>query len=618
MTNQISIKNYSTVSHSVEYLPRILDLSIKKDEIDFYELLYSNSDKIVLLNEVKSQLRELFKIRNPLKKSISEAEYDEGIASILNGADIDTYGLWVYYPWSYKMVHILNKDEFIELRTSRNKYKITQEEQNLLSEQKIGVIGLSVGQSIALTMAMERTFGEIRLADFDSIELTNLNRIRTGIQSLGVPKVIVAAREIAEIDPFLKVICYQEGITEENIDDFFLSGGKLNIVIEECDGLDVKILTRIKARQLGVPVVMDTSDRGMIDVERFDLEPNRALLHGFIKDIDLKELKGLTNEEKIPYLLPMVGVDTMSSRLRASAIEVGQSLTTWPQLATSVILGGALAGDVCRRIALGQSQESGRYFIDLEDLIPNVPSKAQPGTVSTPSIHTLTKEDISQHVKSLGLIPEEGQMDLSLHDLEKILQLATLAPSGGNSQPWRWHYSDKFLYLFFDKASSTSFLDFDDTASLISLGTCIENLVLAAHHLGFEVVQRPASLKESHKLISIFSFFSTGKKHLENSETHQEDSLVHQINKRFTNRKNPKFEPAEPSILGKLSELASKVPGARMQWVTDPNQMLEVGEIISACDRIRLLHTQSHFDFISKEMRWDEQELLQKMDGIAV
>src|SRR5690606_25672346 len=120
----------------------------------------------------------------------------------LAGADPYEYGVWVYYPWSHRLVHLLDEKEFVEVRTNRNQYKITPEEQALLATKKIGVIGLSVGQSIALSLAMERLFGELRLADFDVLELSNMNRIRAGAQDLGLSKVVVAAREIAEIDPY--------------------------------------------------------------------------------------------------------------------------------------------------------------------------------------------------------------------------------------------------------------------------------------------------------------------------------------------------------------------------------------------------------------------------------
>ena len=48
-------------------------------------------------------------------------------------------------------------------------------------------------------------FGEIRLADFDEIDLSNLNRVRTHLINIGINKAVIVAREIAEIDPYLKV-----------------------------------------------------------------------------------------------------------------------------------------------------------------------------------------------------------------------------------------------------------------------------------------------------------------------------------------------------------------------------------------------------------------------------
>ena len=57
--------------------------------------------------------------------------------------DIHKYGVWVYYPWLNKVVHLLGKEEYIEVRTNRNQYKITPEEEIELSKKTIGVIGLS-------------------------------------------------------------------------------------------------------------------------------------------------------------------------------------------------------------------------------------------------------------------------------------------------------------------------------------------------------------------------------------------------------------------------------------------------------------------------------------------
>ncbi|GAA4314147.1 hypothetical protein GCM10023149_10200 [Mucilaginibacter gynuensis] len=350
-----------------DYQPLIFRLGNPLDKKNF-DLLFENQSVYFVCDEIYGQLQELVKSKNP-SLMISDEEYPALIDQHLSGKDISEYGVWVYYPWSRRLVHLLDEDEFIEVRTNRNRNKITSEEQHILKTKKIGIVGLSVGQSIALTIAMERTCGELRLADFDTAELSNLNRIRTGTHHLGVNKTVIAAREILELDPFLKVKIFSDGLQEDNMDDFFLGGGKLDLFVEVCDGLDIKIISRYKARDLQIPVIMDTNDRGMLDIERFDLEPNRAVLHGLADGLDPESIKNLSNQEKIPYVLKIVGAETMSARLKSSMLEIRKTINTWPQLASSVTLGGAATTDVSRRILLNQFHDSGRYYIDLDEII---------------------------------------------------------------------------------------------------------------------------------------------------------------------------------------------------------------------------------------------------------
>lgn len=224
------------------YKPIIYNLTTDKGKLN--ELL-SNNSTITIFDEIEEQLKGLIKTRNPKAKFTPE-ELTERVHLHIENTPLEQYGIWIYYPWSNRLVHTLDKEEFIEVRTDRNKNKITHEEQELLRTKKIGIIGLSVGQSVALNLAMERVVGEISIADFDVLELSNLNRIRTGIHNLNVPKTIAVAREIAEIDPFIKINCFHEGITESNIDDFLLKDKKLDILIDECDGLYLKIFSRLR------------------------------------------------------------------------------------------------------------------------------------------------------------------------------------------------------------------------------------------------------------------------------------------------------------------------------------------------------------------------------------
>lgn len=362
---------HASEQYNGSYKPVFYSRAEREKQEELSELL-SQNPSIQIYDTIESQLSELAKINNP-QKQLTKDEYKAAIQQHLNGRSLSEYGIWVYYPWSQKLVHLLEEEEFVRVRTSRNLYKITQEEQAILRTKKLGIIGLSVGQSIAMTIATERICGALHLADFDTVELCNMNRLSNcNVYNLGASKAVITAQKIAELDPFLEVTCFTEGITENNIDSFLGEGAdKLDILIEECDSIDIKILSRLKARQQKIPVVMDTNDRGMLDVERFDLEPERPLFHGNLKEeaTDLTQLKDLTSQEKLPMLDAMVNLSALSERMKYSLSEMGKSINTWPQLASSVVLGGAMVTDTCRRILLSETTSSGRYYIDFKELI---------------------------------------------------------------------------------------------------------------------------------------------------------------------------------------------------------------------------------------------------------
>lgn len=592
------------------FQPIFYRLANKEDKKNLEKLLEDNSD-IQVYDELDSHLRELIKIQNPQRK-IKSDEYPALIEAHLNGRDRLEYGVWVYYPWSGKVVHLLDEEEFVEVRTNRNRYKLTKEEQQLLAGKKIGVIGLSVGQSIALTIAIERICGELRLADFDVVELSNLNRIRTGVHNLCLKKTILAAREIYEIDPFLKVKVFNDGVTKDNIDEFFTSEGKLDLLVEVCDGLDIKIISRFKARELQVPVVMDTNDRGMLDVERFDLEPDRPILHGLAGDLDPEKIKNLTNEEKIPYILKMVGAETISTRLKASMMEVEQSINTWPQLASSVTLGGALTTDTARRILMDQYHESGRFYIDFEELLPDKPGKIEEyeGILENPH-KPLTEEDIKQisekYLSSIQLpeyIPDEKEID-------EIVKAILSAPSAGNNQPWKWYYRDGVFILLHDKYKSWSWGDYDGMGAFMGLGCAIEGVSLQGVNLGLKSGVQTLPDENEPRLIAAITF--------EKSE-HFDDmtrQLAEHMFERCTNRKLDGRKELPTGFVADMHKAMHENSELKLYFTKEANELDTLGEIMAACDRIRLLHPQGHKEFYS-EVRWSKEHAEETRDGIEL
>lgn len=586
------------------YTPQFYRFSIEGQKDALAHLINSHAG-IVVHDTMYSQLVDLMKYKKPNKK-LTQNEIDADMVQHLNGCSLEDYGVWVYYPWSNRVVHLLDEEEFVMLRTSRNNYKITRDEQRVLSTKVVGVVGLSVGQSVSLTMAMERMFGELRIADFDELELTNLNRIRSGVHNMGLKKTVMVAREIAEIDPYLKVTLFSEGLTKDNLDAFFIGDKKLDLVIDECDSLDVKILLRIKAKSLQMPVLMEASDRGTVDVERFDLEPERPLLHGFISHLDHTKIGSLTNEQKIPYILPMLGliphmgIDTLSKRLKASMVEVEQSINTWPQLASAVVLGGALCADVCRRILLDKYRESGRYNIDIEELIGDrVPQMEGEYNAVDWTYPELTIEQMKRMADMAVATFPITNKDISSVDIESIVAAAVEAPSAGNNQPWKWLSYNGALFLYHDKNKSYSWTDEEGFIAQLSLGTAVENAVVKAASLGYEVSVSSFPLGESELLVAILQFIKAdGKLDV--------GKWAPYIGSRCTNRKHGQRQPLSGDVLAEMQSLASAIPGAHVSFLTEQQHINDLALVESAAERVRFMHPQSHYEFFNKELRWNE------------
>nr|WP_084407032.1 Rv1355c family protein [Pedobacter panaciterrae] len=593
--------------HRDIHTPVFYRINNLEEEIKLNQLL-KEKPYIQVFDTIINQLKDLVKGLSP-SVIYNEVSINEAIQNHLKGEDIFKYGVWVYYPWLEKLVHILDEEEYILVRTNRNKHKITQEEQDLLRQKKIGVIGLSVGQSVSLTLAIERGCGELRIADFDVLDLTNLNRIRSGIQNVDLKKTVIVAREIAELDPYLKVVCFDDGITETNIDRFLSENGQLDLLIDECDSFDIKISARKKAKELGIPVLMEGSDRCTIDIERFDLEPERPVLHGFVDHMDMSVYKSLkTMDERIPYIAPVTGIETLSPRMKASAIEIMTTISTWPQLASAVTYGGGVTADISRRMLLGDLSISGRFFIDMDELISDKSKESTTADQIVEEKWSIAK--IESYIQSNNLSGSEGE-NIPQNLIEQLIKSANTAPSGGNNQPWQWHYQNNVLYLFMDKSVAGAYLDPDYISSYISLGAAIENLLLEASVNGLEVEWKftPEYLPNH---VALFRF-KTG-----HSAEELDKKLAAQINSRHTNRKNGTSADLNNDHLSLLKQLAETVEGVSLQWLNDDEQKKVLGEISGNTDLLRIFTPAAHQDFISKEMRWTQEEIESSEDGIGI
>ena len=587
------------------FKPVLFDASDADGRKRLLELLESG-EVVRCLDALHGQLLELVQTRNPAVENPEPAFLEEAANAHLGGAPLEHYGTWVFFPWSRCLVHVLPCDEYRELRSDRNRYKITRDEQERLRACEIAVVGLSVGHSAALTLAAEGVGGRFRLADYDELSLSNLNRIRTGTHNLGLNKAIVAAREMFEIDPYLEIEVFPDGITPENLGPFLGGDSRVDLLIEECDDFYVKVKIRERARELGIPVVMDTSDRGMLDVERFDREPSRSIFHDLLGDIRAETLQTLTSKEKVPYVLRVLGRERMSPRLLGSLLEVKESLYTWPQLASGVTLGGAIVTNTVRRILLGEFTDSGRFYVDVDAVVRD--GAAVDLDTSEPFEEQISDE--ARHEAKM-LVPT-GAITASLDRsaIEALVSAATRAPSAGNGQPWRFVARGQVIECHVDGDHQWSTLDFEGTATRVAIGAAVENLVIAARRFGLTAAVEVVDGDDPHHVATVRLAAGGGK------ASDDEIELFEQIGKRFSDRHQSGRSPIATDVLADLAATA-ETHGGRLQWLARDPEIEALADLMAEGDRLTFLDPRMHKEMVG-EFRWTREQVEATRDGLDV
>lgn len=355
-----------------EFKPIIYDYShgVDTEEIN---RLREKLDLTKIVDQIEQQLEELYCIRHPdlLGKPISSKDYQEFKKNVVPNS-MEEFGSWVYYPWKGYLVHFLPEHLHQELRTARNRNLITKEEQEAYYNAHIAIAGLSVGNSAAATIVYTGGGKNLRLADHDVLSASNINRIRTSFTNLGMKKVGIVAHEIYEVNPYAQLRIYQDGVEIGNLEEYLLRPNPVDVLIEEMDNIYLKIQIRLAARKYRIPVIMatDNGDNILLDIERFDREPNRPLFHG---DISEQELLSVTPDLPKPEAARMitrwVHPENVAPRMKTSLLELGKTLYSWPQLGNAAFLAGCSLAFAARHIVSSSTLESGKYIISLDDSI---------------------------------------------------------------------------------------------------------------------------------------------------------------------------------------------------------------------------------------------------------
>ncbi|MEI8232332.1 MAG: ThiF family adenylyltransferase [bacterium] len=309
----------------------ILDAQNTQDKKILAKLKQSS---VNITDEYLAQKQELYKIRYP------------HVSTKLPGR-------WVYYPWANRLVHILCAAEYYELRTARNNPLYSPSVQNNFHKLTIGVVGLSVGSNIVRALVYAGIGNTFKIADPDYLSTSNLNRITANLLDLGLNKTTIMSRQIWELDPYINIIIYDQGITGDNLEEF-LTSPRLDLVFDEADDLVLKLHLRLAAKSAKVPYLMVTDNgyNAEIDVVRFD-QSGQSGDTGDLPDVSLAEIAGaLNNSEKLELspkaeqelINTLIGSEDRAVEMKlAGKMKLSGKIAGWPQLQAVAGVGASLA-----------------------------------------------------------------------------------------------------------------------------------------------------------------------------------------------------------------------------------------------------------------------------------
>ncbi|ANZ62647.1 thiamine biosynthesis protein ThiF [Secundilactobacillus paracollinoides] len=122
-----------------------------------------------------------------------------------------------------------------------------------------GCGGLGTNIAIALTRI---GVGRLTLIDFDSVELSNLNRQQFKLSQVGMPKVVAMKQNLQEFNPFVTIDTVQTEVTRDNVPDLFKDA---DIICEAFDNPAAKalLLDAVSAVFPDTPLVMGTGMAGV-------------------------------------------------------------------------------------------------------------------------------------------------------------------------------------------------------------------------------------------------------------------------------------------------------------------------------------------------------------------
>jgi nitroreductase len=158
--------------------------------------------------------------------------------------------------------------------------------------------------------------------------------------------------------------------------------------------------------------------------------------------------------------------------------------------------------------------------------------------------------------------------------VEALLDAAVRAPSGDNTQPWRFVVGADTVALALDPARDPSPMNAGQRMARIGVGAALENLLRAAHALGLG-----ADLDaDPGPFLALVRLQGVGEG--------SPQAIDPRIWARTTNRRPYDGRPVPAEVVGRLAGETPRVDGVVTHWVTGADRLAALADVIGRADAV--------------------------------
>jgi len=194
-------------------------------------------------------------------------------------------------------------------------------------------------------------------------------------------------------------------------------------------------------------------------------------------------------------------------------------------------------------------------------------------------------------------------------DIKKILEIAINAPSGSNSQPWRFEVKGNKVYVIALPEKDHPVLNYHNRGTWIAHGALIENIIIVSSSLGYYAKVEIFPNPNQTNLTAIIELVMGLSK---------SDPLFCTVPLRTTNRKKYKDIFLTESQKKELFEpLLLHFKGIKIKFIEDKDERNIIGESLSVNEILTLENEKLHKLFF-KEIIWSSKKEFQRTTGFPV